>query len=352
MTFTVVGQGLAGTWVALELQRAGHHVRVVDPLVTGTSSRVAAGIINPITGQRLKPTWRGAELIPQARYAFMGFGVWRDVELRHAFRNEETMSWFERRMASHELDDLQLTRIDAGVYEGITYPHGGCSVPNAAMVDVAEFLSRGRTALLCNGAEFVNDFTTPDTVDAITWQHAHMSDGIIWCTGIETLQNPLWTWLTLEPSKGEMLEVQFAKMGEGLRAEYVTGRPLPYILNSGTWIAPLENGNYLVGATNDWDDHTSVRTTEARNTLLAEARRMTDSTFAVIDQRVAIRPSTLRKRPLIAKHPVDSRHAVLTGLGSKGCLVAPWAASQLVQHLLHDAPIDSEVNALQDYPNV
>ncbi|MDZ4746047.1 MAG: FAD-dependent oxidoreductase [bacterium] len=360
MTFTIVGQGLAGTWLALLLQAEGHHVRIVDASASAalhghhTSSRVAAGILNPLTGQRVKPTWRGDTLIPQARKAFRDFEIvqgqhddvdncadpvriWRDIELRRVFRDVTTQQWFEKRMQSGELATMRITRIEAGEFESIHYPHGGCIVHDAAIVDVPLFLDKGRAALLRKGAEVINAVADKEGIDALPWKTSERSDFIVWCIGIDALKHPLWSRLTLEPSKGEILEVQ------------MSGEPMPYILNRGHWIAPLMNGNYLIGATNDWDDHEPTPTDAARKMLTEEAEQMTGRTLTVVDHRVAIRPSTLRKRPLIGRHPIDLRHVVLTGLGTKGCQLAPWAAKQLVNNLLRDEELDAEVDILQDY---
>lgn len=360
MTVTIVGQGLAGTWLAWVLRNEGHLVRIVDPATLQTSSRVAAGIVNPLTGQRVKPTWRGDTLIPEARIAFrevegtIGTQVWRDIELRRVFRDEATQQWFEKRMASGELKSMRVSRIRHGDLDGITYQHGGCIVHDAALVDVPAFLDKGRAALQRKGADIVQARVGMEDVDDIQWKSSHLSDVIVWCIGIEALKHPLWSWLTLEPSKGELLEVAMRPSDGALQPESAVSNPtrLDYILNGGTWIAPLSNGHYLVGATNDWDDHELTQTEEARRRLLEDAMRMTGCSFDVIEHRVAIRPSTLRKRPLIGRHPVHSRHAILTGLGTKGCQLAPWAAKQLVAHLLHDTPLDTEVDILQDYKNV
>ena len=353
MTATIVGQGLAGTWLAWVLRNEGHLVRMVDPRAAQTSSRVAAGIVNPLTGQRVKPTWKGATLIPEARMAFrevertIGTHVWRDIELRRAFRDEATREWFERRMASGELSSMRVSRIRPGEHDGIPYPYGGCIVHDAALVDVPTFLDKGRAALQRKGADIVCASVDVNDVDSIAWKSSHMSDVVVWCIGIDAIKHPLWSWLTLEPSKGEVLEVvMLAAEGD------IHTPPMDYILNSGTWIAPLSNGHYLVGATNDWDDHEPTPTEEARRTLMDDAQRMTGRTFDIVDHRVAIRPSTLRKRPLIGRHPVNSRHAILTGLGTKGCQLAPWAARQIVDHLLNDTPLDPEVDITQDFKDV
>ena len=56
--FLIVGQGLAGSLLAWELLARGKRVFVVDRDEPDTSSKVAAGIVTPITGQRVAPSWR------------------------------------------------------------------------------------------------------------------------------------------------------------------------------------------------------------------------------------------------------------------------------------------------------
>ena len=64
-TTLIVGQGLAGSCLAWEFLRRGVPFHIAD-LGTGGSSRVAAGLINPITGKNFEPSWRIAEFYPQA----------------------------------------------------------------------------------------------------------------------------------------------------------------------------------------------------------------------------------------------------------------------------------------------
>ncbi|MEX0882137.1 MAG: FAD-binding protein, partial [Cyclobacteriaceae bacterium] len=48
--FLLIGQGLAGTVLSYRLIKAGFKVHLIDKDEEGTSSKVAAGLYNPITG--------------------------------------------------------------------------------------------------------------------------------------------------------------------------------------------------------------------------------------------------------------------------------------------------------------
>jgi glycine/D-amino acid oxidase-like deaminating enzyme len=60
--YIIVGQGLAGSCLALELIEEGKRVIVFSEPKGKTASRVAAGLINPITGRKMKLTWKAKEL--------------------------------------------------------------------------------------------------------------------------------------------------------------------------------------------------------------------------------------------------------------------------------------------------
>lgn len=72
--FIIAGQGLAGSLLAWFLLKQGSTILVVDDGFQASSSRVAAGIIHPITGRRLVKTWQADTLIPFA------FNCYREME--------------------------------------------------------------------------------------------------------------------------------------------------------------------------------------------------------------------------------------------------------------------------------
>jgi flavin-dependent dehydrogenase len=63
--FLIVGQGLAGTVLSFRLMQLGQKVMVFDTPEQNKSSRVAAGLYNPITGNQMVKTWNADGLFPE-----------------------------------------------------------------------------------------------------------------------------------------------------------------------------------------------------------------------------------------------------------------------------------------------
>ena len=66
INFLIVGLGAAGVHLSYQLLKSGETFLVIDNAQPNTSSRVAAGIINYITGKRMVKTWMADEIIPFA----------------------------------------------------------------------------------------------------------------------------------------------------------------------------------------------------------------------------------------------------------------------------------------------
>ena len=72
--YLIVGQGLCGTFLSYYLSKAGKKVIIVDKSNAFTASKVASGVINPVTGRRIVRTWRIEELLPFALDAYTELG--------------------------------------------------------------------------------------------------------------------------------------------------------------------------------------------------------------------------------------------------------------------------------------
>ncbi len=90
----IVGQGLAGTAIAWNLYERGTSFLVVDECASSTSSRVAAGLITPVTGQRAATCWEWSQASHEAAEyyrkieQYLGMTFYRTQSAVRLFQNE------------------------------------------------------------------------------------------------------------------------------------------------------------------------------------------------------------------------------------------------------------------------
>ena len=98
MNILIIGQGIAGSCLAWELKRRGAEFTVADRPVAETASRVAAGLVNPLTGRAFRPGWRQEECLAAAEAFYpetereLGGSWWQKTPI---FREVETEDQFE-----------------------------------------------------------------------------------------------------------------------------------------------------------------------------------------------------------------------------------------------------------------
>ena len=166
--FIIVGQGLAGTCLAWELLALGASVRVIDREAAVTSSRIAAGLITPVTGQRLVKTWRFEELRDAAWEFYrrvesdLGCEVLRDTSMVKVFTSVSERESFDKRM--HDPAYAGLLREMTECPAGVSAPRGGCELLRGGQLDVAEFLAQSRQRWIREGMYLAADVSWPGDV--------------------------------------------------------------------------------------------------------------------------------------------------------------------------------------------
>ena len=62
----IVGQGICGTVLSSSLILQGQKVLVIDDGSNKAASKIASGVINPVTGRRIVKTWQIDAVMPAA----------------------------------------------------------------------------------------------------------------------------------------------------------------------------------------------------------------------------------------------------------------------------------------------
>src|SRR2546428_174121 len=70
----IIGQGISGTMLSWFLHKAGKSFTVVDDNNSNAPSKVAAGVINPVTGRRFAYSWMIDVVMPFAAHTYQDIG--------------------------------------------------------------------------------------------------------------------------------------------------------------------------------------------------------------------------------------------------------------------------------------
>lgn len=316
----IVGQGLAGTLLAWEFERAGIPFAIAAGGEASAASRVAAGIINPVTGRRLVKSWRIDALFPAAREAYrsfeaaLGVEIWREKKIRRLFADDR-----ERRVAREKF-----ARGELSPQVAVPPDEEGCWVEGAAHVDVPVLLAAAR-------AHWSRSGRWREELCGRLEVEAGKHEVVIDCRGAAGAREPAFDFVPWEFSKGQLLSVA------------VGGLDPAVVLNCGHWVLPVGDGEAWVGATHELVFADLTPTPAARAELEVAAARLLARPFSVTRQLAGVRVNLPDKRPVAGRHPSLSGVGIVNGLGGKGALWAPLLARQWVNHLTEGLAFDAEI---------
>jgi glycine/D-amino acid oxidase-like deaminating enzyme len=155
---------------------------------------------------------------------------------------------------------------------------------------------------------------------------------LVFASGYGLKANPYFNYLPLNGTKGELLTIR----SEGLKEVHV--------IKSSVFIIPLGDDLYRVGATYKWKDKTNIPTAASRKELLDKLETFLKAHYEVVSHVAGIRPTVTDRRPLVGRHPAHHNLYVLNGLGSRGVLIAPFAATRLWDYIEKDQALPPEMD--------
>ncbi|GHA03858.1 glycine oxidase [Arenicella chitinivorans] len=338
LDFLIVGQGLAGSILALNLRRHGKSVLVIDNDHCGSASQVAAGLINPVTGHRLNLTENFDHYWPVANAFYQSFGqltgrsVHRDVTQYRRIKHPGQLTYLNKRLQQREYQSLLSRHIDSPFLA--TEPHSCIEVHQTSAVDTPTLLSQTKSMLLDQRAYSARKFNyhelsvNHDGVSA----HGIRAGTVIFCEGYQAIHNPWLSTLPFKLAKGEILDVELSA-------------PLPGMLSWGSWLIPssTDTVNARLGANYDWQDLSLDPTPEIAQKLQTSLHQHTGLKAQVTAHQTGIRPTTKQRRPFIGPTRSLDHAYCFNGFGSKGCLTIPYYANLLCDHLISGKPLPEEL---------
>ncbi len=336
--FLIIGQGLAGSLLAWQLLKRGQRVLVVEDHHRTSSSIAAAGLINPITGQRLVKGPEVDACLAAARVCYraqeqqFGQPLLHEVPMQRLITDAKLHDSYAKRRSDPSYDDY-LGEFSAMGQSGwpLHDPLGSFRQHHTGYLAVGTLLALLRDALIASDAYRAARLVHAEmtlAAEGVTWNDVQ-ARAVIFCEGYLAQKNPWFSWLPLQPVKGEIITID----GYGQLPEV--------IINGGHWLLPLADGHHKLGATFDREHLDERLTAEARHQLLGAMAELLSASPAcrVVDHRAGVRPGTRDKQPFLGFHPEHTQLAIFNGFGSRGSLLIPWHAAQFADVLCGMKPL-------------
>jgi glycine/D-amino acid oxidase-like deaminating enzyme len=334
----IIGQGISGTMLSWLLYQNKIPFLIIDESKENTASKVAAGIINPVTGRRIVTTWMIDTIMPFAVNAYKEFGTQFGIDtisqknIIDFFPTRQMKEAFEERVTENapylQLDNTN----DFTAY--FNYHFGYGMITPCYVVQIQNIISGWRNFLLENNLLIEKKFDVVNVqveTNSIIYENIE-ADKIIFADGEACSTNKWFKNLPWAANKGEALIIACEELSED------------YIYKKGITIAPIGNHQFWVGANYIWDYIDNKPSEKFYNETKHQLDQILKIPFTIVAHKAAIRPANIERRPFVGFHPIQKNICILNGMGAKGTSLVPFFANELVQHILKDKSITAEAD--------
>ncbi|MGB0175895.1 MAG: NAD(P)/FAD-dependent oxidoreductase [Owenweeksia sp.] len=312
--YQIIGQGIAGTVLSMQMMQRGIRHTIHDNPELSSSSRVAAGLVNPIVLKRLR-------LVHEASFFYNGLvdfyrhwekelsaSFFHEAPIRHIFQSQaEQNAWMAK--SDNPAFKPFMGPVSLNNNSHIQASFGFGETRNTFWLDTAALLKIYRNFM------YDQDLYREGNIDPIA--HANEPHRI-WCMG-HLQRNSYLPDNIFSPTKGELLIIH----SEELQSKDVW--------HAGVFILPLGNDLFKVGSTYAWDELDDFPTKAGRKKIEKEFRKIFSGNYSVVDHYAGVRPNIRDRKPIIGQW--QGIH-IFNGLGSRGVLLAPQLANLYLDFLI------------------
>lgn len=339
--YIIIGAGIAGTSLALELHKRNQRLLIVDEFKENSSSRVAAGMLSPIVPRNVQKTWKCFEIFPNV-YDY--YRQWEEI-LNEKFiyqipglqihkNASHTKNW--RKRSKERGFDILLKDIppEENNYP-FELPFGGSINLLSGRLDVQKFMDSAHNFLSLNGQTIINDSLNYAEIieqsDFVEYKN-YKAKGIIFCEGYGVRNNPWYSTIPLNPSSGDLFTYEIKDLDPS------------YIYKMKEWIIPIGDHKWLAGSTYHFEnDDETIYSTDA-DEMLAQFQQWIKKPITVLEHKKGVRPTVHGRRPYLGSRIDHPRLFVYNGLGSKGSSLVSYFSPKYAEHLIDKSELMPEVD--------
>lgn len=344
--FIIVGQGLAGSLLAIELINRGASILIIDQHHQHSASKVAAGLLNPLTGKRLSlhpltDQFLAAanQLYKSLEEKFSAFFL-HNVPMLRLLKDQQQFETLQKKISDPALTDY-LASANTEDKQKWQIPFGAVKQLKTGYLDIPLLLASLKDYFTEKNALILDHFDYQDiqlTEKDLYWKD-YRAKCCIFCEGYQAINNPWFSFLPFQPAKGEILTLESDEIDTS------------YIINRGNWLIPIGNKQYRCGSTNEWTFLNDEPTSDGKQHIETQLNQLfkTKPQYTVTQHHAGIRPATRDKNPFIGRHPQRQTLAMFNGFGARGSLTIPYYAAMFAEHLQQEKPLTDNINIKRYY---
>jgi glycine oxidase len=338
--FLLIGQGLAGSVLSFRLLEMGKKVLVFDLPAENKSSRIAAGLYNPVTGKKMVKTWKADPLFEEVHQLYPRLEKILNTQFFHPrtiYRpflsieeQNEWMGWSGDPSMSHYIKAVKTS----SQYQNVNDPYGGILLNHSGYVDINNLLDHFASYLQMHDSLRQERFD--ETLLTIEGSKIYYQDiqakALIYCNGLSAKQSRFFNDLPFAPVKGEILQMSSAFVPKE-------------IINRGVFRISLGGNQVKLGSTYSWHDLDQGPTERAKLELFEKVDKLIlNEEKEVLQHLTGIRPATKDRRPFLGKHPDYESVYIFNGFGAKGVTLIPYFSEIMINFMEHGIAPEKEVN--------
>ncbi|MCX6186422.1 MAG: FAD-dependent oxidoreductase [Bacteroidetes bacterium] len=267
VNYLIIGQGLAGTLLAHELSNQEKSFVIIDEKKEFNSSKVAAGMFNPISGKRMVIGWKTAQLLDASQKTYTELENILQTPLYHQ-QNTYTIfgSIKEQNDLSVRMEDTafaQYVNIDVEEEKNLKQPFSAFEIKGSGWVNLPKLID-GFVQILIDKKAIIQEYFNYSSLflENNKWHYKNIvADKVVFCEGYKNKDNPYFNWLPFVLCKGDVLIIRCN----------ITEKK---IVKKGIFLVSIGNGLFKVGATYEWTDLTENPTEKGRLFLIEKLNEL------------------------------------------------------------------------------
>ncbi len=337
----IIGQGLAGSVLALQCQHQGIEFEIWNDEMQYCSSKYAAGLWNPVSFKRITAPEHIHDLLHHCTTFFERSNeilestsfhhspihrIFPDAQYGRDWDMKSILTKYEHLLGTPE-EKLPLWQQ--------TFQSG--RVLSSGWLNVPKFLENTRKHFQ-KSKQYLN-LGKNEIAERLANEEAEKTySRIIFCTGLAALPEVFHN-IRIIPNKGHVLAIK-------------TDQTIPqHIVHYGNFAIPTDNHRLRVGSSYEWEKSDTTVDNNIVDELTKKLREHLPIALNVESVQVGLRPTVIDRNPIIGTLPQQPQYGIFNGLGTKGVLQAPLMAHYLIEYLTKGAEIPKGFSIQRFYNN-